>query len=154
DLDRDAGGRLLLPNLVAGVTVEVVLRLRVPPQQATADLCGFRLTWLDPQQGEQFQTATLRLPAVGAAPWGGMTADARVREQVGLQQASRSKRESSNLLEQGDVEAARRLLAESRGFLEALEATPLVMQEKVDLYEVEQRLEQGDFIGHAKLAKF
>src|SRR5437763_946535 len=52
DLDRDAGGRLMLPNLIVGMPVEVVLRLQVPPQRETVDLCGFRLTWQDPQQGE------------------------------------------------------------------------------------------------------
>ena len=29
----------------------MVLRLQVPPQRETVDLCGFRLTWQDPQQG-------------------------------------------------------------------------------------------------------
>ena len=154
DLDRDPGGRLMLPNLIVGMPVEVVLRLRVPPQQGTADLCGFRLTWLDARQGEQFQTATLRLSAVSAAEWEQLPADARVREQAALQTAGRSKRESSRSMETGDAEAAQRWLTQAREALNGLERTATVLQEEEDIAAVEGKLQSGDRAGHAKMAKF
>ena len=154
DLDRDPGGRLMLPNLIVGMTVEVVLRLRVPAQSAPADLCGFRLTWLDARQDEQFRLATLRLSAVSAAEWEQLPVDARVREQVALQTAGRSKRESSRSLETGDAEAAQRWLAQAREALNGLERTATVLQEEEDIAAAEGKLQAGDQTGYAKMAKF
>jgi Ca-activated chloride channel family protein len=154
DLDRDPGGRLMLPNLVVGMPVELVLRLQVPPQREAADLCGFRLTWQDPQEGERFQTATLRLPTVGAAEWESLPADPRVRECVALQMAGRAKRESSRSLEQGDHAAAQQWLAQAHLELTGLPRTAQVVQEEHDLHAVEARLHQGDIIAGAKMAKF
>jgi Ca-activated chloride channel family protein len=154
DLDRDPSGRLMLPNLIAGMPLEIVLTLHVPPQQGTVDLCGFRLTWLDANQGERFQTETLRLPAVTVTEWERLTADARVCEQVGLQSAGRFKRESSRSVARGDVEGAKRWLEQARLALGGLERSELVQQEEQDLKAVEDRLAAGDMIGHAKMAKY
>jgi Ca-activated chloride channel family protein len=154
DLDRDAGGRLVLPNLVVGMPLEVVLRLQVPPQRGAAELCGFRLTWQAPQGGEQFQTATLRLPAVGAADWEALAPSAYVRERVALQMAGRAKRESSRSLEGGNVPAAEEWLRQARQHLIGLEPSASIDQEQRDLNEVETRLREGDRVAYAKLAKF
>ncbi len=154
DLDRDAGGRLMLPNLIVGMPVEVVLRLQVPPQRETVDLCGFRLTWQDPQQGERFLTATLRLPAVGGVEWEALPCDARVRESVAMQMAGRAKRESSRAMEQGDHSAAEQWLQQARLVLSELPSTELVAQEQRNLNDVEARLREGDIIACAKMAKY
>ncbi len=154
DLDRDPSGRLMLPNLIVGMTVEVVLRLHVPPQREAADLCGFRLTWQGPHYGEQFCTATLRMPAVGGAEWEALPCDARVQERVALQMAGRAKRESSRALEQGDHSAAEQWLAQARQVLSAVAQTETVTQEERDLNDVEARLHAGDIVACAKMAKF
>jgi Ca-activated chloride channel family protein len=154
DLDRDPSGRLMLPNLIVGLPVPVVLRLRVPPQQGSADLCGFRLTWLDPRQGEQFRTATLRLPAMSAAEWEQLPAEVQVREQAALQTAGRSKRESARAMETGDAEAAQRWLAQARADLAGLARTADVLQEEEDIAATESKLQAGDHAGHAKMAKY
>ncbi len=154
DLDRDAAGRLVLPNLVVGMPLEVVLRLQVPPQRDTADLCGFRLTWQAAQGDEQLRTATLRLPAVDAADWEALAPSAYVRERVALQMAGRAKRESSRSLEGGNVPAAEEWLRQARQHLIGLEPSSRVEQEERDLNDVETRLRQGDVAACAKLAKF
>jgi len=154
DLDRDAGGRLMLPNLIVGMPVEVVLRLHVPPQRETVYLCGFRLTWEDPQQGERFLTATLRLPAVGGAEWEALPCDGRVQDCVAMQMAGRAKRESSRALEQGDRPAAEQWLLQARLVLSELPQTEPVAQEQRDLNDVEARLREGDIVACAKMAKY
>src|SRR5207244_862861 len=94
DFGRDPEGRLQLPNLVAGMPVEVVLRLNVPPQTYHAGLCRFHLTWQDPRRGEQQQSATLALPGVSGDDWHALAADMTVRERVALLLAGRCKREA------------------------------------------------------------
>jgi Ca-activated chloride channel family protein len=154
DLDRDPSGRLMLPNLIVGLPVQVVLRLHVPPQQGSADLCGFRLTWLDDQRGEQFRTATLRLPALNEAGWEQLPAVGQVREQAALQTAGRSKRASALALESGDAEAAQRWLTQARTDLAGLEKSAEVLQEEEDIAAVESKLQARDYTGHAKMAKY
>jgi hypothetical protein len=126
----------------------------VTPQRETVDLCGFRLTWQDPQQGERFLTATLRLPAVGGEEWEALPCEARVRECVAMQMTGRAKRESSRALEQGDRPAAEQWLQQARLVLSELPHTELVAQEQRDLNDVEARLREGDIVACAKMAKF
>src|SRR3954466_2841861 len=48
DLERAPTGRLMLPNLVVGMSIEVVVRLVVPPRYAAEDpppLLAVRLAW-------------------------------------------------------------------------------------------------------------
>src|SRR5205823_2363156 len=101
DLERDEQGRLVLPNLIVGMPVEVVLRLQVPPQAGTGlhRLCGFRLSWLDPRGGEQTQEAALHVHAVSEADWNALEDNARVRERAALQLAGRLKRQATQSME-------------------------------------------------------
>jgi Ca-activated chloride channel homolog len=154
DLDRDTDGRLVLPNLVVGMPIEVVLRLQVPAQRSAADLVGFRLTWQGPEQGEQSQTATLRLAAVDMAGWEALSPDPRVQEQVAVQMAARAKRESSRSLEQGDRAAAEQWLQQARAALCASPQSDLVEQEGRALDEVEAQFREGDDAGFNKKAKW
>ena len=77
DLKRNALGRLMLPNLVVGMPIQVIVRLKVPPPRP-AELCRFRLAWDDPKGGERrsvYASLTLPLvPVVGVGDAGGRTA--------------------------------------------------------------------------------
>src|SRR5262245_30990539 len=42
DFDRDHDGRLLLPNLIAGILVELIVRLNVQPRHGVTELLGLR----------------------------------------------------------------------------------------------------------------
>src|SRR5262245_56484500 len=44
DFERDADSSWPLPNLIAGMPLEVVFRLSVPPQTSAAELCRLHLT--------------------------------------------------------------------------------------------------------------
>ncbi len=52
DLDRNALGRLMLPNLIVGMPIPVVIRLKAPAWNGEAEVCRFRLAWDDPKAGE------------------------------------------------------------------------------------------------------
>src|SRR6185312_12520580 len=48
DLDRNALGRLMLPNLVVGMPISVVVRLQIPALSGETEVCRFRLAWDEP----------------------------------------------------------------------------------------------------------
>jgi Ca-activated chloride channel family protein len=154
DFERDPDGRLALPNLIVGMPVDVVVRLNVPPQAHRADVLRVRLAWQTAEGVAQEATAVLALPAVGAAEWDALAADAAVQERAVLLQCGRLKRQATKHIEQGRKDEALSLLRQARELLAALPRSPLVEDEERDLKAVEQRLEEGDYIGSAKLGKY
>ena len=53
DFEKAPTGRLMLPNLVVGMPVQVLVRLSVPPQTAPSSLLGVRLAWDDPRSHDR-----------------------------------------------------------------------------------------------------
>jgi Ca-activated chloride channel family protein len=155
DLDRDPQGRLVLPNLIVGLPVEVVLRLRVQPQvtASVADLCAFHVSWIDPRGGEQSQEASLALPGVTESGWNGLESNALVRERAALQEAGRLKRQATFDMDQGLSDQALEKLSRSRQSLEGLDPSQEVELEKQDIDSVEKRVREGDLRAAAKLGK-
>jgi Ca-activated chloride channel family protein len=49
DCGTTRAGRLMLPNLIAGMPIGVLVRLGVPPQRRDVAPCRFRLAWDDPE---------------------------------------------------------------------------------------------------------
>ena len=154
DFERDPDGRLALPNLIVGMPADVVVRLNVPPQANRAELLRVRLAWQTSEGVAQETTAVLALPAVGAAEWDALAADAAVQERAVLLQCGRLKRQATKHIEQGHKDEALALLRQARELLAALPRSPLVEEEERDLNAVESRLEQGDYYGSAKLGKY
>jgi Ca-activated chloride channel family protein len=154
DLERDPHGRYILPNLIVGMPVEVVLRLNVPAQAGNAELLRFHLDWLSPRDGAQHQDAVLTLPAVPEADWNRLAPEVLVQERAGLQLAGRFKREATRHMHRGERDAATTWLQQARQALDGLPRSEIVQQEERDLQDVEQRLQEDDFVGSAKLAKF
>jgi Ca-activated chloride channel family protein len=154
DLGRDDQGRLLLPNLMAGMPVEVVLRLNVPPQSRPEHLASFTLSWADPKRGVRSLAARLHLSPVGPEHWETLAPDVSVAERVALQLAGRCKRAATRHLERREREAAAEWLRKARSVLAGLPHTPLLDEEERDQAELEQRLEAGDLAGTAKACKF
>lgn len=156
DLERDDRGRLVLPNLIVGMPVEVVVRLQVPAQPGTDHnrLCGFRLGWLDAQGAEQSKEAALLVPGVGEADWNALADNARVRERAALQMAGRLKRQATQCMDAGDAVKSMEFLSESRSCLMGLEPTPDVVLEEQEISDVEERVREGDLAASAKMGKY
>jgi len=156
DLERDAQGRLVLPNLVVGMPGEVGLRLKVPPQE-TADLsrlCAFHLSWVDARGGEKTQEASLNLPGVPEPQWNDIPADGQVRERAALQVANRLKKQATREMDLGNADNAMGILAASADCLAEVPSSDDVLQELLDIEEVKKRVEDGDMVRAAKLGKF
>src|SRR5262249_10506286 len=84
DLERDPSNRLVLPNLIVGMPVEIVLRLQVPPRPEGSELCRVRASWTDAQGAEQRLEASLTLPPVSGVAWATMASNLDVQERTAL----------------------------------------------------------------------
>lgn len=115
DFELTRQGEYQLPNLVMGNPFFVVLRLKIPPTSQSQELCGFRLSWDDPDRPErQTLRASLQLPAVSSAELEEFPFNDTVREQVALMMAARAKVEAMRHAKRGDYAASKRVLRETR----------------------------------------
>jgi Ca-activated chloride channel family protein len=155
DLEPTEFGRLKLTNLIAGMPIEVLVRLNVPPLKQTAELCRFRLAW-DAPGSHQRQTlvVTLRLPSVPSEDWVALAPNAEVHERVTLLRVARLKLQATRHLERGDREAAGRCVREASQLLASLAPSTLTEQEAQALAVLGASLESDDETVFLKQAKF
>ncbi|RUL85592.1 vWA domain-containing protein [Tautonia sociabilis] len=156
DLQRSADGRLMLPNLVAGMPVLVLIRLSVPPQARPGPLCAFLLSWDGPEGGIRFER-----PASYAAPetmplewWAGMPEHAEVVEQEALLMAARAQKEAALAIDRGDIAASRALLKDAARWVNAAPCTFAIAEESRAISSTEAALEMGDYTKTSKRAKY
>jgi Ca-activated chloride channel family protein len=122
DFEKTSGVHFKLPNLIAGSPLEIVARLKVPARRSGERLRAIdvRLAW-EPQAtpGERAELIHEMTVEFGdkekrdASP-----ADERVKKAVTLLMAARAHREAVDLLDRGDILAARSAVASSLAMLE------------------------------------
>lgn len=146
ELDLLPTGRLKLPNLIAGMPVLVVVRLRMPPVSGERELCRFRLAWNDPKSRERKKLRTgLVLPDVPLATWQSIAANSEVEERATLLIVARLKKQATQLMQQGNLEAAKGLIAKAKALIAAAARTPEIERELQYIAEVEADLESGAY---------
>ena len=151
DLDRNANGRLMLPNLVVGMPILVVVRLKIPLSPRKADLCRFRLAWDDPKGGpRRSRYVTLALGPCPSPAWDALADDPQVTEQVAILMAARAKKEAIAAFDRGDLLATRALIGQARSEVDALGASDLVLEELAEIDKLNADLDQDD---HAKIPR-
>jgi Ca-activated chloride channel homolog len=117
DFERTNTGFYQLPNLIAGSPLEVVARLRLPARRAGERLraIDLRLAW-EPQATPGERAELIHEMSVEFADKersDAFPADERVMKAVTLLMSARAHREAVNLLDLGDVQAARSVVASS-----------------------------------------
>jgi Ca-activated chloride channel homolog len=146
ELEVNRKGRYQLTNLIIGNPIEVVVRLRIPAIAQATDLCYFRLAWNDPQNPErQKMRVALQLPVVSSAQLDEFPINLDVQEQVVLMMAARAKKEAVRLVEQGNYEAAKRLLQETKELVLRTSNSPQMQQEVADLAQLEAELQSRQY---------
>src|SRR5262249_41122850 len=96
DLERTEFGRLKLSNRLAGLPIEVIVRLSVPPLTQPADLCHFRLAWDALGRGGRHTLfATRSLPVKPSADWNDLAGNPEVQERVVLLVLARLKKQAA-----------------------------------------------------------
>lgn len=151
DLDRNVFGRLVLPNLVIGMPISIVVRLKIPATAGMAEVCNFRLAWDDPKgAGRQSLYASLTLPAVPSSAWDALAVDPVVSEQVAIQMAARAKKEAVVAFDQGDLAQSRGFLNRALSCMQAEPSSPEVRREMEEIAKIRANLEAGQ---HAQFRK-
>lgn len=105
DLEQDPSGAYVLPNLIAGMSLEFLLALEAPPA-AEAPL-RLSLTWETPSGAQEHLEATLRLPVLEGAELERLPTHPEVAAMVAKLEATRARQQAMEALAQGDLEAAR-----------------------------------------------
>jgi Ca-activated chloride channel homolog len=163
ELERTPAGRLKLPNLVGGVPVLVLVRLRVPPVAQAAELCPtalcrFRLAWDGTDRpGRQRQEVALHLPVVNAAAWETLPVNPEVKERAALLEMARAKKQAAVCAELHDRAGAAHWLGEARRLLLNVPATVETLSEDQALAQIEADLAGGareKFVKRVKCQNF
>lgn len=160
DLDKTSYGRLKLPNLVAGNSIFVVIRLNVPALSGFAlnqetDLCRFRLAWNAPNHPKrQTLHITLRLPVLSEKQRANLPLHPEVQEQIALLTAARARTEAIQEIDRGDVLSARQRLANACDAVFSAPTSDATRQEISLLRDLEDGLSKGDSTGSRKKALY
>ena len=149
------GGGLKLPNLVAGMPIQVLVRLNVPPSAQGGEVCRVRLSWVAPKQTERQElAATLSLPSVPAAAWDALPTAAEVQERAALLLMARLKKQATACADEGDISGTRQCLADARQVLAGTPQSDEVLKEADAFVQIEGDLADGELARFSKRAKY
>jgi Ca-activated chloride channel family protein len=157
ELEREPSGRLKLPNLVIGMPISIVVRLKIPPQRDRAEVCRLYLDWDEPRgeaPGRRSLGAALILSAVPARPWSELPVDPAVVEQVALLLAAKARNEVIAAIDRGDATAARGGLERIRRLVARAPQTAEMASEWADMKTTEDLLAQGEMTSARKAAHY
>lgn len=147
-MQRAQDGSLMLGDLVAGRSLEVLVRVRVPAQSKEQPVLAVRLSYhcLESARTESLEAGVV-LPVVGAAERAAMPVHPSVAVQVAVATAASLRDEAMNRLTDGQEGLAMRLLRQ------ALKLPHLPAQERELLRDLIETLERQDYSsGHKKAA--
>lgn len=157
DLDRLPTGRYKLSDLIVGMPLHVVVRLRIEPRKAQvlpAPICSFRIAWDSPKgAGRQTMRVALDVPAMPIAAWTELPIHPDVKEQEKLLMAARAQKEAVAAMDRGDIAAARAMFQDARLATAAL-GTTWADEECEALALMEAELERGNVAASRKHANF
>ncbi len=156
DFERDEAGQYKLANLVAGMPLEALVRLRVAPTRTleSRELCDFALTWNSPNHVQpQLLHARLALPVVSVDSWSRLTPDPQVEECALLLSVARLKLQYARSLDAMNIEASEEALKAAHQLLDQMPNTPGVVQERNMLAQLQRAMEEGHFNASSKMAK-
>jgi Ca-activated chloride channel family protein len=144
DLSRNSLGRLMLSNLIVGMPIPVVVRLKVPPAAGRSEVCRFRLAWDDPKGGRLAIQASLSLGSCPSSEWDSLPTAPEVEEEVAMQRAARAKKEAIAAYDRGDLSHTVACVAQAREFLGAMPTTASVAHEREEIAKLEADLAEGE----------
>ena len=153
ELVRAPSGRLALPNLIMGMPIAIVVRLRVPPQRDRGEICRFTIDWEEPggtAPQRRSLGAELIMSPVAAGQWSEMPVDPAVAEQVALLMAAKARNEVIAAIDRGDATTAQAWLDKIRQVIAAAPQTAEMASEWQQLNMTTQFLAQGEMTSARK----
>lgn len=161
DLDKLPTGRLMLPNLIVGMPIQIVVRLKIPAQagdKSLSPLC-VRLAWDNAtEKMNKVIRHTLRsrldpLPGLTHAAFSNKATNPAVLEQEALLMMARAQKEAALALERGDRATTYDRIAEAREFAAEVAESVLIQSELAVLDELHAAVDQGNDAHATKSAK-
>jgi Ca-activated chloride channel homolog len=142
DLNRNEHGRLMLPNLMFGSTLEILVKLALPAGQSLEAL-RIRLAFTPADGSErQVKRESLKLTCVNDAAYRSQNTHPDVLEALALLEVARAKVEMVKNLDRGDDAAAAGVLQAQSAVLAAAPASPKIQKEMETLEELRRELSQ------------
>ncbi len=131
DLERGPNGRLMLPNMVVGMPIPVVVRLKLPPMPTGSPVLTVRLAWDDSHStSRRVARASLGgLPAIPMTEWSALPELPEVAEQVALLMVARAQKEAARSAEIGDVSGSLQWLHTAREAASSIPGSPVLTDE-------------------------
>jgi Ca-activated chloride channel family protein len=138
-------GKLILPDLIAGLPLEIGAILRTPAlPEGEAELGSARLTWKNPE-GESFELSLpIRLEVVSPDSFQELPEDQEVASLIAGLRAARMKGEATVALDRGDRSAASAILAHAREYLSSAPQTDRIRDELEELGLLDSAMSQMD----------
>lgn len=152
--DQLPNGRYKLPTLIAGNPVQTIVRLTIPAQSTTTEVCKFRVAWDTATNGRQVQTISLTLPAIAGPAWESLAPDVTVSELTTLLEVAQLKREAAARMEARDHEGARAYMSVARQVLACAAPSARMEDEKSDFDALAADLEEKNCAVFTKKAAF
>jgi len=155
DLDKTEFGRYKLSNLVSGNTLEVVVRLKVPPQYGNKPLCELRLAWNN-SESEQRRVLLeeFSLPSVPENIFNQLPLEKEVAQKVAQYLAARGKKEAIKHLDKGEIPQAQSALRDARLQVMSAPSAADLFQEVANLDDLESDLEAQNYKRVRKSASY
>jgi Ca-activated chloride channel family protein len=143
---RDDG--FVLPDLVAGLPLEVGGELLLPPLTGDAALLGeFVIAWRAPDGATRHESAVpLQLPLLEAHAYAAFPEDDEVRAILAELEAAHLKERAVAALDSGDRAGVASLLRQASAILQAAPASPRTERELEDLDLLDQTLQADDTV--------
>ena len=139
-------GRAKLPNLIAGSTIKLGVRLQVPSLSKPSRLGQIRVTWTPPRTSEtQVASTELTLPVVTAAAWDSLAPNLDVQDYFALLEIARLKREAAQAIQHGQADCASQLLCSAAIALASMRPSAGNDREKQEIAELQSDLSDADF---------
>ena len=147
DLTKTNYGNYKLPNLIAGNSIDFVLRLKIQPSTQSRPLVEFRLAYDSIlTETREISHYSLTLPVLTSSQLNQFPFNDEVREKVLQLIASRAREEAVRNLDNGDIASARRSLKTMKEKISVTfgaNLSPQMEKEIEQLDSLEQDLEEG-----------
>lgn len=155
---RDAGlgaggpGCVPLPDLIAGLPGDYLLRLSLPPTVGEVELV---LRWHDVLTGAEDQlTLTLTLPTMSASGWVAAPVDPRVKAAEALVEVARLKRDLAAAANRGESGLTESLLEQLTNAISTLPEGEERLREEAELVDLRRNVANFEYAVAAKRAAF
>ncbi|WP_034336187.1 vWA domain-containing protein [Deinococcus misasensis] len=156
---RISTGRLKLPNLGYGKTIDVVIRLHVPAltrkdlDSAEAGLFRVRLA-CDTSNERMVLRQQCNLPLLDPIQYAALPTHPLTLEKQAQLEVARDKDEAMEHLDRGDYASSRAALERARGKIGIAMSAPMVAREEAEIQSVLDHMDQGNVQRARKESKY